>query len=276
MSNHDPNNPVGDGTKSPLKQDSPINSNDQQPSSAPRPVMVQTPTQHPVVTYVLMGLTILMFILQNLSKLQFNADIVLAIFAKMNPLIVNGEYWRLFTPALVHGNLLHLGFNMYALFILGRSVEAVFGHWRFLMLYIVGAFGGNVFSFAFSEAVSVGASTSIFAIIGAQAVFIIKNRHIFGERTRSMILQIAFILILNFAISVMPNSSIDLWSHLGGFVAGTVFSVLAAPSFKLTNREGRLVLEDSSEKADRYLAFLMVMLAFSVILYFAIRWTASQ
>ncbi len=80
------------------------------------------------------------------------------------------------TCAGAWGGIIHIGLNMYALYILGRDVESLFGHGRFVLLYLLSAFGGNVLSFAFSEAISVGASTAIFGLIGAQAVFIGKNR----------------------------------------------------------------------------------------------------
>ena len=86
-----------------------------------------------------------------------------------------------------------------------------------------------------------------------------------------MLIQIGLILLLNFAISIVPGSSIDLWGHLGGFIAGTVFSVLGAPLLKLVRKDDMMVIEDSTHKSDRYVAFLMVLLAFSIIVFFAIR-----
>ncbi len=244
------------------------------PPAMPHPqqkVMIEPPATKPIVTFIILGLTLFVYLGQYLSRLQFKADIIAVLFAKVNPAIVSGELWRLITPVLVHGNLIHIGFNMYALWVLGRQVEMLFGHGRFFMLYLISAFGGNVLSFAFSEAISVGASTAIFGLIGAQAVFIIKNRHVFGSRARNMLIQIGLILLLNFAISIVPGSSIDLWGHLGGFIAGTVFSVLGAPLLKLVRKDDMMVIEDSTHKSDRYVAFLMVLLAFSIIVFFAIR-----
>jgi rhomboid protease GluP len=244
------------------------------PPATPHPpqrVMINPPAAKPIVTYIILGLTLFVYLAQFLSKMEFNADFVAVLFAKVNPAIISGELWRLVTPALVHGNLIHIGFNMYALWILGRQVEMLFGNGRFFMLYLISAFGGNVLSFAFSEAISVGASTAIFGLIGAQAVFIFKNRHIFGKKARQMLTQIGLILLLNFAISIVPGSSIDLWGHLGGFVAGTAFSVLGAPILKLVRKDDMMVIEDTTHKSDRYVAFLMVLLAFSIIVFFAIR-----
>ena len=235
------------------------------------PVMVRGLSHKPFVTYVILGFTILVFVAQNLSKMQFKVDYPLNILAKINPAIIAGELWRLVTPVFAHAGILHVGFNMYALWILGRQVESLFGHERFILIYFLGALGGNTLSFALSKNASVGASTAIFALIGAQAVFIIKNRKFFGANARQMLSQIGFILLLNFVISVAPGSAIDLWGHLGGFLAGTVFSVLGAPLLKLANEQGRMTLVDDSHRSDRYLAFLMVFVAFTLIVLIVFR-----
>ena len=234
-------------------------------------VMVRGLSHKPVVTYIVLGITVLIFIAQSLSKIQFGVDFLLNLLAKVNPYIVAGEFWRLVTPVFVHGGIIHVGFNMYALWILGRQLESLFGHERFIQVYFLGAFGGNVLSFALSKNASVGASTAIFAMIGAQAVFIIKNRKIFGANARQMLTQIGFILVLNFVIAVVPGSAIDLWGHLGGFLAGTVFSVLGAPLLKLSNDAGKVILVDDSKRSDRYFAFLMVFVAFAFIVFMVMR-----
>ncbi len=238
-------------------------------------VLVRGLSHKPIVTYVVLGFTILVFILQNLSTMQFKVDYLLNILAKINPAIIAGEFWRLVTPVFVHAGIIHVGFNMYALWILGRQIETLFGHERFILVYFLGAFGGNTLSFALSKNPSVGASTAIFALIGAQAVFIIKNRKFFGQNARQMLSQIGYILVLNFIISVVPGSAIDLWGHLGGFLAGTVFSVLGAPLLKFSNEQGKVMLVDDSHRSDRYVAFLMVFVAFALIVFMVIRRSAA-
>jgi membrane associated rhomboid family serine protease len=70
--------------------------------------------------------------------------------ARINEAILAGELWRFLTPALLHGSLPHIAFNMYALLSFGTSLERHFGHGRFFLLYVLGAFTGNVASFLFS------------------------------------------------------------------------------------------------------------------------------
>jgi rhomboid protease GluP len=108
-------------------------------------------------------------------------DVPAALGMKVNELIIHGQIWRLITPVLLHGSILHLGFNMYALYILGPGLERFYGHWRFLTLYLLAGFAGNVMSFIFSPNPSLGASTAIFGLLGAQGVFLYHNRGIYGR-----------------------------------------------------------------------------------------------
>ncbi len=124
------------------------------------------PRSAPYVTYSIIGVTAFVYVLQLASQALVQTDIPVALFAKANDLIRAGQLWRFLTPALVHGSLAHIGFNMYALFSFGTGLERHFGRKRFLLLYVLGAFTGNVMSFLFSPGYSVGASTAIFGLPG--------------------------------------------------------------------------------------------------------------
>lgn len=135
-----------------------------------------------VVVYVIMGLTIVVYLLQLLTQYVMGGmDLPAALGMKVNALIQQGQLWRLFTPMLLHGSLLHIGFNMYALYALGPGLESFYGHRRFLVLYVLSGFAGNVMSFIFSSANSLGSSTAIFGLLAAQAVFLYQNKTIFGS-----------------------------------------------------------------------------------------------
>ena len=110
-----------------------------------RRVTLKPLAKTPLVTYILLGLTVLMFAAQQLSLQIAKVDYPFVLLGKINELILQGQLWRLFTPALLHSNVLHIAFNMYALYVFGTRLEPVYGHARFLMLYLLGAFGGNVF-----------------------------------------------------------------------------------------------------------------------------------
>jgi rhomboid protease GluP len=121
---------------------------------------------------------------------------------------------------------------MYALLSFGTSLERYFGHGRFLLLYVLGAFTGNVASFLFSPGYSIGASTAIFGLLGAEAVFLIQNRKVFPGQFRSAIGNIIFIAAINlFIIGSLPG--IDNWGHIGGLIGGLMFTSLAGPKWEI-------------------------------------------
>jgi rhomboid protease GluP len=203
-----------------------------QPAPAPQSVRVSLPQSAPYVTYSIIGITVFIYILQLASQALVQADLPIAIFAKANDLIRQGQLWRLLTPALVHGSVMHIAFNMYALLSFGTGLERHFGRGRFLLLYILGAFTGNVASFLFSDGYSVGASTAIFGLLGAEAVFLIQNREVFAGRFRSAIGNIIFIAAINlFIIGSLPG--IDNWGHIGGLLGGLIFTSFAGPLWEV-------------------------------------------
>jgi rhomboid protease GluP len=121
---------------------------------------------------------------------------------------------------------------MYALLSFGTGLERHFGHGRFLMLYLLGAFAGNVASFLYSPGYSVGASTAIFGLLGAEAVFLIQNRKVFPGHFRSAIGNIIFIAAINlFIIGSLPG--IDNWGHIGGLIGGLMFTSFAGPKWEV-------------------------------------------
>ena len=144
------------------------------------------PQAAPYVTYTIIGITIIAYILQLASESLTGTDLLVLYGARINEAILAGELWRFITPALLHGSLPHIAFNMYALFSFGTGLERYFGHGRFLLLYVLGAFTGNVVSFLFSTGYSVGASTAIFGLLGAEAIFLYQNRKFFaGQFSRA-------------------------------------------------------------------------------------------
>ncbi len=216
--------------------------------SNPQTVRLSLPASAPYVTYTLISVTAFVYVLQLASQVLLSLDFPVALLAKSNELIRNGQLWRLFTPALVHGGIAHIGFNMYALLSFGTGLEQYFGHRRFLLLYGLGAFAGNVMSFLFTDAVSVGASTAIFGLIGAEAVFLIQNRKLFAHQFRSAIGNIIFIIFVNLFLGLAP--SIDNWGHIGGLVGGLMFTSFAGPLWAVEGFPPVLQLVDKREAPE--------------------------
>lgn len=232
-------------------------------ASAPQMVHVTLPQSAPYVTYSILGVTIFVFVLQLASKAFLQFDLPGNLLAKSNDLIREGQLWRLLTPALVHGGIAHIGFNMYALFIFGVGLERAFGHWRFLLLYALGAFAGNVMSFLFTDAVSVGASTAIFGLIGAELVFLIQNRKLFAGQFRSAIGNVIFIIFVNLFLGLAP--SIDNWGHIGGLVGGLMFASFAGPLWEVEGIPPMLQLVDQRESRSVFTGAVVTAVIFGAL-----------
>jgi rhomboid protease GluP len=211
------------------------------------PVRLALPPTRPLVTYTLIAACVVIYLLQIASQAVYGFDVIAALGAKVNPLIARGQFWRLFTPMFLHASILHIGFNMYALYNFGPSLERHYGHGRFLALYVLGGFAGNVLSFVFSPAVSLGASTAIFGLLGAEGAFFYQNRRFFGSVGQRVLMNLLVIGMVNLVIGFTPGSSIDNWGHIGGLIGGTLFAWFAGPLLKVEGTYPALALVDGRE-----------------------------
>jgi len=231
---------------------------------APQMVRVALPDIAPYVTYAIIAVTVVFYLLQLASRFLFQGDIPAALLFKSNELIRSGQLWRFLTPALLHGSIAHIGFNMYALFSFGTSLERYYGHGRFLLLYVLGAFAGNVASFLFSSANSLGASTAIFGLLGAEAIFLLQNRKHFAGQFRSAIGNIIFIAAVNlFFIGSLPG--IDNWGHIGGLLGGLMFSWFAGPVWEVEGIPPVLRFVDRRPAREVLIGIALVVLFFGAL-----------
>ena len=230
----------------------------------PQSLILQIKPAKPRVSYSLIGFTIFIFLLQISSQFLLKNDVLIIWAAKYNNLIREGEFWRLITPIFLHGSFMHIAFNMYALYIIGPGLEAYYGNLRFLVLYLLAGYAGNVFSFIFSPEPSLGASTSIFGLIAAQGIFIYQNRFLFGKNARRLLINIISITLINLTLGLSPR--IDNWGHLGGLVGGLIFAWFAGAAYHLAGDPQRLVL-DEKKSFPRYLFIALIeFLLLSILL----------
>ena len=231
-----------------------------------RPVRVQMPQRKPIATLILVVVTVLFFILQYGLQTITGNDILFFYGGKINQLIMLGQVWRFLTPVLLHGSILHIALNMYALYIIGGRLERFYGPARFLLLYVLSAFAGNVLSFVLTPAPSLGASTAIFGLFAAEGMFIFQNRKLFGQlRTRQAIINLGVILMVNLAYGFMPGTNIDNMGHIGGFLGGIFFAWKAGPLLKLAGEPPFFSVSDGRKKGDVLVASLVVMIGFTII-----------
>ena len=209
-------------------------------------------------SYVLIALSIIFFGLQNIAEWLFGYDLLLLYGAKINQFILQGEIWRFLTPVFLHGSIVHLSFNMYALYSIGPSLERKYGSISFILLYAISAVFGNVFSFLYSSYVSLGASTAIFGLIAAQGVYIYKNRHLLGSAAKPLLTNVLFMIVVNLFLGLSPG--IDNWGHLGGLVGGFLYAWFAGPSFGISeNLFGENVIIKENKKIFLVTALILTI-----------------
>jgi membrane associated rhomboid family serine protease len=146
------------------------------------------------------------------------------------PAVAAGEYWRLWTVTLLHGDILHLAFNMYALYLSGLIVERWYGSIRMIVFYLTCAAAGSTASFVFGGDVpSVGASGAIFGLFG---VLLTAGRihHPVDRESRGIVPQLAFIIVINIVFGFASGGAIDNAAHLGGLAAGMWLGALVPPT----------------------------------------------
>ena len=223
------------------------------------------------ISYTLIAVSVVFFLLQNLSTWFFRAELLLYFGAKINPLILQGEVWRFLTPAFLHGSVLHLAFNMYALFSIGPTLERKYGKTSFLLLYAISAIFGNVLSFLFSPNVSLGSSTAIFGLIAAQGVYIYKNRHLLGSAARPLLMNVLFSIMVNLFLG-FSSSNIDNLGHLGGLAGGSLYAWFAGPSYGIgENIFGENVIVKETKKIFQTAGLILFLALFLVGLGFLLQ-----
>lgn len=233
----------------------------QQPQP-PTPIINQNLVS-PVITYVLLAITVVTYLLQMGTQLLFRQDIPALLGMKINDSIAAGQFWRFLTPMFLHGSLLHIGFNMYALLIIGSNIEKRFGHLRFFVLYCLGSIGGNVFSFLFSPNPSLGASTAIFGLLGAQMVFFYQNQKMLGNNARRALQNVITVAVINFIIGLSPG--IDNWGHLGGLIGGLIFTWFGGPKLDVEGIFPYLNVIDERTPKDQFLGAFLVIFLFGTL-----------
>lgn len=173
-------------------------------------------SKKPIVTYVLIALCFLMFVI---SGFGYDTCLLVKYGANYGPLVKNGEVYRLIAYMFLHGGILHIGLNMYSLYVVGSKVEDFFGKWKYLVIYLISGISGGLLSIALNgNVVSVGASGAIFGLFGALLYFAYSYRGYIGAMIRSQILPIViYNLLMGF---FLPG--IDMWGHIGGLIGGLI------------------------------------------------------
>ncbi|MGA9103397.1 rhomboid family intramembrane serine protease [Aeromicrobium sp.] len=170
------------------------------------------------VSMALLGLNVVVFLLQKLT--EGNVNSVFQWGAMQGFAVAGGDYWRLLTAAFLHVGILHIAFNMYALYLFGPFVERALGTTRFVIAYLTMAISSSVFVYWLTDpqVATIGASGAVFGLFGLALVLLVRLR----QDVRGLLVLLA----LNAFISLQGNIS---WQgHLGGFVTGVLLGAALA------------------------------------------------
>lgn len=202
----------------------------------------------PVVTYILIVLNLMVFLY---GVLHGNNELI-NMFGNNYELVQNGEFYRLFTCMFVHADILHILFNMIALYSIGPVVERYYGKSKFLLIYLVSGLLGSIFSGVFmtADSISIGASGAIFGLLGSICYFTYYYRATLQGILRGSIMPV---IIINLVIGFL-SSSIDLSAHIGGLIGGILISMAIG-------------IGDKHRKSDQINGLVVLVLMAAFLIY---------
>lgn len=202
----------------------------------------------PVVTYILIVLNLMVF----LYGVLHGNDELINMFGNNYELVQNGEFYRLFTCMFVHADILHILFNMIALYSIGPVVERYYGKSKFLLIYLVSGLLGSIFSGVFmtADSISIGASGAIFGLLGSICYFTYYYRATLQGILRGSIMPV---IIINLVIGFL-STSIDLSAHIGGLIGGILISMAIG-------------IGDKHRKSDQINGLVVLVLMAAFLIY---------
>ena len=204
----------------------------------------------PYITYVLIAINVLLYLIPILMG---NYDYIINKYCVHGPSIRIGEYYRLITGIFLHGSLIHLFFNAYALYVIGSQIENYFGRIKYLIIYLVSGLMGALFSMIFGGNVaSIGASGAIFGLMGALLYFGYHYRVYLGNVLKTQLIPL---IIFNLFLGFILNG-VDNFAHIGGLIGGLLITKA-------------LGVKDKSTTFDRVNGWIIVTIFTGVILYMA-------
>ena len=173
----------------------------------------------PIMTYVLIFINVLVFILM-LSPGIYNDFINL--FANYYVNVKSGEVYRLVTSMFLHVYSIHLFFNMYSLYVIGPEIERYYGPFKFLIIYLLSGVIGSLFSAVLITSPSIGASGAIFGLFGALLYFGFNYRATLDGYLKGQIIPL---ILINLLVGLIVPG-IDIAAHIGGLIGGLLISLM--------------------------------------------------
>jgi membrane associated rhomboid family serine protease len=178
-------------------------------------------------TKLLIGINVAVFIVQASRGATNDAAEFVEFGAVFSPLLAEGEWWRIFTAQFLHWGAMHLTFNMLGLWILGRTVEAMLGFWRYIALYLMSGAGGMLIAWGAAQLspdphpiILLGASASVLGLVGTQAaISLLAYRHTGSVVAKAQLNAMTQIVLLQ-AVFDMMVPEVSSTAHAGGAAVG--------------------------------------------------------
>jgi len=187
---------------------------------------------HAPVTPVLVGANVAIFLIGvylGAGVWVPDPEVLIRMGSDYTPLTASGQWWRLLTSTFLHFGIMHLAFNMLALWVNGRLVERLYGSTRYLVIYLVAGLSGSVVSFLWHPLVNAaGASGAIFGVLGALFAFFLRSPQGVPPTVRKTQLRTAGVFIAYSLLNAARIRGVDNAAHLGGVIAGLVLGLLLA------------------------------------------------
>ncbi|KAL2564339.1 hypothetical protein GLYMA_19G045800v4 [Glycine max] len=173
--------------------------------------------------------------------------------AKINHLIMVGEWWRLVTPMFLHAGIFHMAVSCWALLTFGPQVCKGYGSFTFFLIYILGGVACNFTSFLHTSDPTVGGTGPVFAIIGAWLMYQIQNKHVIASDASENLFQKA--VIMTALIFILSHfGPIDEWSHFGAAFSGMAYGFLTSPILQLNDSSSGTGQEEGLKLVRKYAA----------------------
>lgn len=203
----------------------------------------------PIVTYILIVLNVMIFLY---TMLYDQNDRLFYELANNYIYVQNGEIYRLITCMFLHADIMHIVFNMYALYLLGPIVERYYGKARFILIYFISGLLGSLFSCVFmsSNTYAIGASGAIFGMLGSIAYFTYYYRATLQGLLRSQIMPV---ILINLGLGLFIPG-IDISAHIGGLIGGILTSMAIG-------------IGDKGRKNDQINGIIVIILMIVFMLY---------
>jgi membrane associated rhomboid family serine protease len=213
----------------------------------------------PIYSYILIACIVVVSIAQLATNLDKSID--LAGFVKPD-FIYNHNYWRIFTGGALHIGIIHLAFNSYALYSFGSLIEMLSNKAHLANVFLISIVGGGLLSLAVNpEGTSAGASGGIIGFLGYLSVYAFKRRQLLQPKfLQSLLTTIGY----NAFIGLFVLRSIDNSAHLGGLIAGAIYSFFQIPSD--LQKDPRTASPNTEISGMVSLGFFILVSIFSILL----------